>query len=681
LAKIHDPIMIRNVELKNRLYAPPMISNIVGEDCCAGKALIDATHRRARGGWGLYCIEGAVISETTRVFARTVGIFDNSQEPSLYELADAIHAGGAKAMIQLHHAGRLCNPQMLPKHVKQEALAPSDTTPVNPFVPDARTRGLTEEEIWGIIDEYVNAALRAKRASFDMVLIHCSHGFLPQQFMSPFTNHRNDKWGGDWDRRLEFMRQLLTKMRAAVGDYPICCRVAGDEFVEGGYTIDDFCKYIAPVMEEAGCDMFDVTCGIWEHFSPVIPEMYEPRGVWTYLAEAIKKVVKVPVTGLGRINDGRLAVKMIEDGKFDIVGIGRGSIADCDFAKKTIEGRYDDIRQCIACSSCSHDDLVGRPSRCAINFEYDRDNSWEEEKMLLTARPKNVLVIGGGPGGMEFARVATLRGHKAVVCEKSDKLGGYLHLAASLPKLYTRELLNIVRWLSKKMTAMAIPVELNTEVTLEMILARKPDIVVLATGSKEVIPDIPGVDGPNVITLDEFLAKKKPVGKRVAILGGAYGAEIAVTLAREGKKMPEAGYKKYHKPAAERALEVTDAEKVKEVTLLEEGGPMVVGMPPYSQLLRFMVLNEFLAEAGATVLPQTKVKEITAAGVNYVDSVGQEKTVAADTVILAVGRTGNRDLYRQLVGKGIDFHEIGDCTGPEKVEKAIHMANHVARQI
>lgn len=423
MTKISDPIMIRNVEIKNRLYAPPMISNVVREDSCAGKTLINATYKRSKGGWGLYCVEGAVISENTRLFPRTVGIWDDNQMLALYDLVEAIHAGGAKAMIQLHHAGRQCNPLLLPKHVKQEALAPSDTTPPMPFPPQIPPRGLTEDEIWGVINDYAKAALRAKNAGFDMVLIHCSHGFLPQQFMSPYTNLRTDKWGGDWNRRLEFIRQLLIKVREAIGDFPICCRVAADEFIEGGYTLEDFCKYIAPTMEEAGCDMFDVTCGIFEHFSAIIPEIYEPRGVWTYMTEQIKKIVKVPVAGLGRINDGRLAVKMIEEGKFDIVGVGRGSVSDPEFPRKTLEGRYDDIRQCIGCNTCYEDDLTNRPSRCAVNFEYGRDSEWDEERMLPAKKQKNILVVGGGPAGMEFARVATLRGHKVTLCEKGDKLG------------------------------------------------------------------------------------------------------------------------------------------------------------------------------------------------------------------------------------------------------------------
>ncbi|TFG35742.1 MAG: hypothetical protein E4H46_04555, partial [Desulfobacterales bacterium] len=488
-----------------------------------------------------------------------------------------------------------------------------------------------------------------------------------------------DKWGGDWNRRLEFIRQLLSKMREAVGDYPICCRVAGDEFMEGGYTLDDFCKYIAPVMEESGCDMFDVTCGVFEHFTSVIPEMYEPRGVWSYMPEAIKKVVSVPVAGLGRINDGRLAVKMIEDGIFDIVGIGRGSVADPEFARKTLAGRYDDIRQCIACNNCFEDDLSNRPSRCAVNFEYDRDSEWEEERMLSTKKKQDILVAGGGPAGMEFARVATLRGHKVTICEKKDKLGGYLPLAANYPRLNTRELLNIIRWLKKEINSLGIKVEFQTEVTEDLIQERKPDAVVLATGSAEVIPDIPGINGPNVVTLDAYLSGKKTVGKRVVIIGGNYGAEVAVSLGREGKKMPEPGYKKYHLPFEKRVLQATNPEKVKEVTILESGP--IVGWPPYSFIMRYIVINEALAEAGVQCLTQVSVKEITDGFVSYVGSDGKEATVPYDTLIVAVGRVAKRDLYRQLAGKVVPVWEIGDCTGPEKIRKAIHTANFAARQI
>lgn len=226
---------------------------------------------------------------------------------------------------------------------------------------------------------------------------------------------------------------------------------------------------------------------------------------------------------------------------------------------------------------------------------------------------------------------------------------------------------------------MGVAVEVNTEVTENLIKEKKPDVVVLATGSTEVIPDIPGIKGPNVITLDDYLSKRKKVGKRVAILGGHYGAEVAISLGREGKKMPDPGYNKYHLPFEKRILQVDDPNKVKEVSILEQG-PMV-GWPPFSHISRFVVINEFLAEAGVKCLTQVNVKEITDGAVKYLSSDGKEESISVDTVIVATGRAPNRVLYKKLSGKGISLWEIGDCAGPEKVEKAIHTANYTARQI
>jgi 2,4-dienoyl-CoA reductase (NADPH2) len=679
MAKITDPIVIRGMELKNRLFAAPMISNLVREDCIASQKLIEATYYRARGGWGMYSVEGSIPSLNAKLFPRMLGVFDDSQIIGLYELVEAIHGGGAKAMCQVTHPGRQANPLTLPDHVKKECLAPSDTTPPTPFPPQIPPRGMTEEDIRKVIQDHVGVITRAKAAGFDIFELHCSHGTLPQQFMSPYTNHRTDNWGGDWDRRLEFVRQLLTAMRQAVGDgFPIACRVAGDEFMEGGYTIDDFCKYIAPAMAEAGCDVFDVTCGLFEHFTTITPEMYEPRGVWINLAGRVKQVVKAPVIGLGRINDGRLAIKYIEDGVCDIVGIGRGSLADPYFARKTIEGRFDDIRQCIACNTCLEDDFSNRPSRCAVNFEYQRNMEWWEDRMPAARKPKKIMVVGGGPAGMEFARVAHLRGHEVAIYEKSDRLGGYLHLASSYSRLYTRELMNIVRWLKREIEDAGIKVALNTMVTPELVNRQQPDVVVLATGSSETRPDLPGLDDDRVMTLDQFLSGAKKVGKKIVVIGGHYGAEAAVSLSREGKAKPE-GFDKYHKAPAERLLAVTDADKVKEVHLLEEGP--AVGSPPYAIMTRFMVLNEFLAEGGVNVVTGAKVTGVSDGQVRYRDAEGLEKAIQADSVILAMPRQANRDLFNQLDGTGVVLWEIGDATGPEKVERAIHTANYAAREV
>jgi len=679
MTKVSDPIMIRNVEVKNRLYAPPLISNLAREDLIASQPLIESTYRRAKGGWGLVCTESSIISEKTKLFPRSMAIYDNIQVLGLHELAEAIHGGGSKAMIQLHHPGRECNPALLPSHIEHVALAPSDTTPPCALLGSPKTRGLTEEEIWGIIDDYAKAATRAKAAGYDMVEVHAAHGFLPQQFLSPFTNHRNDKWGGDWGRRLEFIRQLITKMRDTIGDYPIAIRLSADEFVEGGYDIDDFCRYILPAVEEAGYDMLDVTCGVFDNFATVMPEVYEPRGVWTYLAERVKKLAHIPVAGLSRINDGRMAVRFIEKDQFDLVGIGRGSIADHEFARKTLEGRYDEIRRCTACNSCLERIFSNKPGRCAVNFSYGRTNIWDEEHLLPSIKAKDIMVVGAGPAGMEFARVATKRGHKVTVYEKSSHTGGCLRLAASFPRIRTGDLMTIATWLRRQLDDAGVSIKTNTEVTADFIDHEKPDAVVLATGSKVDIPDLPGITGPNVITIDQYLTGNRNVGKNIVIIGGHYGAELGASLGREGKIIPKNNFAKYHLSPKERILKISDPDKVKNVTIIEEGD--TIGWPPYMLMTRNIALNEFLEEAGVKCLTNVKVEEVTTDSVRYVASDGKVYRIPADTVVVATGREGNRNLYHQLAGKGIECYKIGDCTGPEKIDKAIRDANFVARQI
>lgn len=204
------------------------------------------------------------------------------------------------------------------------------------------------------------------------------------------------------------------------------------------------------------------------------------------------------MAGLGRINDGRMAAELIEEGKLDIVGIGRGSLADAEFAAKTLEGRYEDIRRCINCNTCLEDDFSMRPCRCAVNFEFNRSSQWWEQQMAPARKPKKIMVVGGGPAGMEFARVATQRGHVVTIYEKGSRLGGYLPLAAGFAHLNTKEVLNIGKWLKQQVQEMGIPVVINQEVTLELVNKLRPDVVVLATGSKEIIPDIPGMDGAHV---------------------------------------------------------------------------------------------------------------------------------------------------------------------------------------
>ena len=354
--------------------------------------------------------------------------------------------------------------------------------------------------------------------------------------------------------------------------------------------------------------------------------------------------------GVGKINDPRLVRRYIEQGMCDIVNLSRQSIADPDFPKKMLAGRDDEIRKCIYCNWCLWTASQGNWTvECAINYEQGRSR---EAQITKAEKPKRVLVVGGGVGGMEAARVSNLRGHDVTLWEKGPQLGGLAAMVSSMPKIFVRSLKNPVQWLSRHLKKQKVKVELNREVTVEAVEEAKPDVVLVATGSRPASPDIPGVNSDNVFTMDDYLAGKAKLGQKVAVLGGGYASEIAVSIARGGK----------------------------EVALISEGGFDSLTAAPYLfDGLRNLMLFGFLAEVKA--ITDVKYKEITKEGVKYVDAEGKEQLVSADTVILATGRVPNRELYDALVGKVPELYDIGDCWRPDKIGTAIHDAARIARHI
>jgi len=315
---------------------------------------------------------------------------------------------GVKVAIQLGHAGREASPQMVKQQVAPSAI-PCKATGGMP-------RELTMVEVEDLVKKFVEGARRAKMAGFDAVEIHGAHGYLINSFMSPYTNKRIDKYGGSFEGRMRFPLEIIEGIRKVVGeDFPIIFRLSGDEFVDGGLTIEDT-KKIAKVLEDTSVNAIDVSAGIYESIDMLIQPMYYERGCIVYLAEKIKKSVNIPVITVGRINDPILAEKVLQEGKADFVAIGRGLIADPEFAKKTREGRLNEIRKCIACNYCISRILGRRRLACTVNPEVGKER---EYKIRRVEKPKKVLVVGGGPAGMEAARIAALRGHKVTLCEKT----------------------------------------------------------------------------------------------------------------------------------------------------------------------------------------------------------------------------------------------------------------------
>jgi 2,4-dienoyl-CoA reductase-like NADH-dependent reductase (Old Yellow Enzyme family)/thioredoxin reductase len=626
--------------LKNRFVAAPMVSNHCDELGYITQRVLDTYEVQARGGVALYQTMAFFVHPTSVLF-RAPGIEHDGRIAGAAELAYAIHRGGAKAAMQLVHGGPLAPPPA--PGMQSLGPSPSEST----FAPGTWSKEMTEEEIEMIIEAFGQAAGRAKRAGFDAVNIHSCHGSLIQLFMSKGANRRKDKWGKDL---LLFPLKVLERVRQLVGpDYPIIWRISGDEFYgEAGYSLDDVLKY-APILEEAGVDCFDVSAGRIGLISGsyIMQPVYRPRGTIVYLAEAIKKVVKVPVIAVGKIMDPKMAAKIVEEGKADLVALGRPIWADPEYPKKALEGRSEDIRKCLSCNFCMRGIFTGTATRCAVNAEFGREYKYRIQR---ADEPKKVLIIGGGVAGMEAARVAALRKHHVILYEKEKRLGGLVNLAANIPRLYTRDLYNIVEYLTNQLAKLDITIEMEQEVTLDVINQLKPDIVVLATGSRLIWPDIPGIKSPWVIGLDDYINRAKEVGQRVVIIGGHEGAEIAVSLAREKK----------------------------EVTVIE--GSENIAQPFYMfDILRQSMLMEYIQQEEIRVLTKTQVKEIQPGQVIIIPEAGQEQVLPVDSVIIAWGRQPNKELADALQKANISFYDIGDCVEPRSIVEAIDDAAYVAR--
>ena len=641
-SKVFEPITVGTMEIKNRIVAGPMVMNHATEDGHVTPRMVDYYAAKARGGFGLVHVEASYIRPDGNMFSRMLGVYSDRQLPGLNEITEAIHAYGAKCTIQLVHGGRVSDPRI----IGMQSVAPSDDTP--PLA--AKPRGLSVEEIEELVACYARAAVRAKNAGFDGAMVHAAHGFLIAQFVSPYCNKRKDKYGKD---RYLFVRQIVEACREAVGpDYPLFTRISADEFLgDEGLTIEETKKVYAPLLQELGIDCIDVSAGIQERVYYNIQPLYTPRANILYLAEEVKKVVDVPVIGVGRINDPRLVKQVIETGRVDMISLARQSLADPELPKKMMEERPDDVRRCIACDlGCSYRHIAQWMADCAINYEVMREGAYRSA-MQRPVQPQKVAVVGGGVAGMEAARVAALRGHKVTIYEKSDRLGGLIPLVGDMPRLYMHELDNIVEYLSTQLKKLDVDIKLKTEADADLLSKAKPDVVILATGAKERVPDVPGADGPKVVTLLQYLRGEVNVGDKVVVWGGHEGAEAAVSLARQGKQVT--------------ILEESDS--VADATFLKYVG-------------RQLLLRSYLEEEGVNTVTGATVEKIGESSVTYTRE-GKRAEVIFDTLLVALGRVPGDELASQLKDVAPILHKVGDCLEPHSIRHSIHSAARVALQI
>jgi len=630
--KLFEPITIRGMTLKNRIIMPPMQVNLGFRSARAQAYFVE----RARGG------VAAIITPATSVdtfisdeaWGRVGGAARFINGARL--LVDVVHDAGAKIGIQLWHGNYL--PQGIGMMDRQgQPVAPS---------PREEMRELTVEEIHSIALKFALAAVGAKLAGFDFVELHGAHGYLLSQFFSTAFNRRTDEYGGDLAGRMRFALECVSTMRTAVGeDYPIFFRIGAWEDMANGIKTEQAVQF-AVELEQAGVDVIDVSMGhISEPGSGASPGPDKPMGTFVHLAEAIKKKVKIPVVAVGRLNTPDIAEAILADGKADLVAIGRQLIADPFWPKKVAAGQTEDIVPCLSCNVCLDTVFTTREPKCSVNASLAKE---EEYTLKPAVTKRKVLVVGGGPAGMEAARTAAIRGHEVILWEKEAKLGGQLLLAAVAPHKEVIDRLN--KYMAVQLKKAGVQVLLEHEATAESVKATKPEVVVLATGSTPFIPDIPGLRRDNVVLALDVLAGKEEVGNRVVVIGGELvGCETADYLAQKGKT----------------------------VTIMRRGSSMAANLNPQARdnLLARLTRN------GVTMLTSVRYEEITGRGLVITDKEGKRQNIEADTVVLATGAIQNTELATQLEGQDIALHLIGDCVTPGKIIDAIRDGARVGREI
>jgi 2,4-dienoyl-CoA reductase (NADPH2) len=670
LTKLFEPIRIGSMELKNRIKLPAM-GIALSEDGTVCEQTKACYAERAKGG---VAIIGISCTPSRLLNAPLFGIYDDRFIPGLKDLVDIIHTNGAKAYAQMGVGYSFAFGDGPVQYISPSGVTPTGKPgtafrlggPYEAVMPKA----LTVDEIRQVVEAFGNGAVRARKASFDAVEVIASVSYMVSQFLSPITNQRTDKYGGSLENRMRFLLEIIDDIQKKVGkDYPITCRLSGADLMEPqGYGIEDTVK-MAQMLEEAGVAEIDVMSG-WHYASVPIIQTWVPQGAWVHFAEAVKKAVKIPIAAGTQIQDPVIAEKVIAEGKADMVYMARAIVADPEMPNKAREGRFKDIRPCINCCRCISA-VDNPPVYCSVNARMGREAEYPNEKPATNS--KRVLVVGGGPAGMEAARIAALRGHKVTLCEQSPRLGGAM-LLASITNMRIKP---VLEYMKREIQKLPIEVKTGTLVTAELVQRIKPEAIVLALGGTPAPLNVPGSDSKIVLdrgdvqsifsghpvrrggffrrlvsypaslfvrlfyepsVLRWLLRFGFPFGKRVIVVGGNFaGIELAETLVDRGKK----------------------------VTVVEEGKRLGADI----EITHRWVFLGKLKKAGAEMLREARVTRITDRGaeINYS---GKTEFIEADTLV-KVGIAPNTELAKKLEGKAAELYLVGDGAEPGKLMEAV----------
>ena len=632
--KMFTPGKIGNVEIKNRLVMSPMGVGIAELDGTPGEAMIRYYEERAIGGAGLIYTEVCRVNDINGVaMLRQLSMTNDRNIEAMGKLTTTVHKYGTKIFCQLHHPGR----QTMSSLIGGQPVVSASAIPCK--LVKQKTRALETGEVKALVQDFINAAVRAQKSGFDGVELHGAHGYLIGQFFSPYTNKRTDEYGGSFENRMRFAIEIIEGIHKACGkDFPVSVRISAEEFLDKTGVTEDYIHakdgvMIAMALEKAGATAINVSCGIYETGMTIIEPVTYPQGWRTPFIKAIKDHITIPVIAVNAIKEPQVAEKLLEEGVQDFIALGRAWLADPDWGIKALEGRDKEIRKCIGCLNCFLSLNANAPScmppHCSVNPRMCKE-SWYPDP-AYDAKHHKVVVIGAGPAGLSAARTAAARGMEVTLLEKENRIGGLTPYGSASPLKGNTKFLT--DWYEEELPRLGVNVRLNTEATVELVKSLSPDAVILATGAKAVFPSkIPGIQNKNVHTFFEVLDGKSGLdGKNVIIIGaGIVGLECGEYLNDKGCRTTIVDMLDKIAPEGNQTIVMDDCMRLK------------------AKATKFL-LGHALKEikSGSVVLTELATRT--------------EKEIPCDGVVLCLGLKSENSLAAVMKESFKNVHEVGSC--------------------